>query len=86
MSDDHDVTFTEEMTGELALTGQAIDTGRVVRPGDVLVLSVPPGHPYTNDRLAEVRDEIRQHFPELADVRVLGSLRFEFVYRQDDEQ
>lgn len=82
MSDDHDVTFTEEMTGELALTGQAIDSGRVVRPGDILVLST--SRDVDPDTAARVREQIERRFPELASVLVMSGIRFEFVYREDD--
>jgi hypothetical protein len=65
------------------LIGQAMDTGRVVRPGDVLVLSTE--RDVTQDSVARLRGLLHERFPELADILIMAGVRFEFVYRKDDE-
>lgn len=74
----------DEGPGELTaeLVGAAIDGGRVVRPGDVLVLSAAdPISPEMADLLATA---LASELDERVRVVVLSRLRFECVYREDE--
>jgi hypothetical protein len=76
-----------EELGNLVETGELLsapDTGesRIVRPGDVVVLSAPPSA--DKDDLERTRQLLLGRLPDVRDVIVLGGLRFEFSYRSDE--
>jgi hypothetical protein len=73
-------TEPEELTA--VLEGYADSGGRVVRAGDVLVLSAPQDT--SMEEAARVREGIEHRFPDLAAVVVLAGMRFEFVYRDEE--
>ncbi len=65
------------------LLSTEIDSGTVLRPGDVLLLGAPAA--ITLQQMEMVREHLRERLPKLADVIILGGLTVQAVFRDDKE-
>lgn len=83
MSDEEELVLSETTETFAELVGAPLDSGRVVRPGDHLVVSVDDL--ISAEQMAHLRSDLLGRFPGIAAVTVLGRTRFEFVYRDDED-
>jgi hypothetical protein len=57
--------------------------GKVIRPGDVLLLGAPAN--VTMAQMDMVRNHLREKLPKLADVIILGGLTVQGIFRDEDD-